>query len=254
MVLKKPISGLKMKKFNLLSLSKDQKLTRMRILELTFRSNLSHLGSCLSSVDLIDAIYKVKKDQDKFVLSNGHAGKALYTILEKYGKIKDPNISEKLRVHPDRDESLGIFVSTGSLGHGLPIALGMAFANKKENVYCMISDGECSEGSIWEALRIAADKKINNLRIIVNANGWGAYDSISLDSLIKRFEGFGFSVKRVNGHNFEEICEVLKTPTVHPTIIFGETTVEQLPFLKGQDAHYYIMTEDNYMNAIELLK
>lgn len=254
MVLKKLIFGLKMKKFNLQSLSKAQKLTRMRIVELTFRSSLSHLGSCLSSVDLIDAVYKIKKNQEKFVLSNGHAGKALYSILEKYGKIKDPNISEKLGVHPDRDESLGIDVSTGSLGQGLPIALGMAIANRKENVYCMISDGECSEGSIWEALRIAADKKINNLKIIVNANGWGAYDSISLNNLIKRFEGFGYSIKRVNGHNFEDICEVLGSPAAKPTIIFGETTVEQLPFLKGQDAHYYVMTEDNYINAIELLK
>lgn len=243
-----------MKRFNLQLLSKAQKIIRMRILEITFRSNLSHLGSCLSSVDLIDAVYKVKKDQDKFVLSNGHAGKALYVILQKYGKIKDPIISEKLGVHPDRNELLGIHVSTGSLGQGLPIALGMAIANKKENVYCMISDGECAEGSIWEALRIAADKKINNLRVIVNANGWGAYDPIPLGNLIKRFEGFGYYVKRVNGHNFEEICKVLESPVAKPTIIFGETTVEQLPFLKGQDAHYYVMTEDNYINAIELLK
>lgn len=243
-----------MKKFNIQSLSKEQKMTRRRIIELSFRSNLSHLGSCLTSVDLIDAVYKVKKDQDIFVLSNGHAGKALYAILEKYGKIKDLNISEKLGIHPDRDESLGIHVSTGSLGQGLPIASGMAIADKKHDVYCMISDGECSEGSIWEALRVAENKKINNLKIIVNANGWGAYDSIPLDDLVKRFEGFGYNVKIVNGHNFEEICEVLKSLTAKPTIILGETTVDQLPFLKGQDAHYYIMSKKNYLNAIELLK
>lgn len=254
MVLKKLIFGTKMKKISLHSLSKTQKLTRIRILELTFRSNLSHLGSCLSSVDLIDAVYKVKKDRDKFVLSNGHAGKALYAILEKYGKIKDLSISEKLGVHPDRNESLGISVSTGSLGQGLPIALGMAIADKKSKVYCMISDGECFEGSIWEALRIASDKKINNLRIIVNANGWGAYDSISINNLVKRFKGFGYNVKKVNGHNLKAICEILRSQFTKPTIILGETTVEQLPFLKGQDAHYYVMTEDNYINAIELLK
>lgn len=253
MVLRKHIFGLKMRKFNLQLLTRAQKLTRVRIVELTFRSSLSHLGSCLSSVDLIDAVYKIKKGQDKFVLSNGHAGKALYAILEKYGKIKDQNISEKLGVHPDRDESLGIYVSTGSLGQGLPIALGMAIANKKENVYCMISDGECAEGSIWEALRITADKKINNLIIIINANGWGAYDPISLNNLVKRFKGFGFYVKKINGHSFKEICEVLKSTFIKPTIIFAETTVEQLPFLKGQDAHYCIMTKDNYINAIRLL-
>lgn len=243
-----------MKKFNLQSLTKPQKSTRRRIVEITYRTKLSHLGSCLSAVDLIDSIFKIKKNNEKFILSNGHAAKALYVILEKYGKIKDPNIIEKLGVHPDRNKSLGIDVSSGSLGHGLPIALGMAIANRKENVYCMISDGECAEGSIWEALRIASEKKVNNLKIIVNANGWGAYDSISLDDLIKRFEGFGYRVKRVNGHNFGKIYKVLKSPVSKPTIIFGETTVEQLPFLKGQDAHYYVMSKEDYILANELLK
>lgn len=243
-----------MKKFNLQSLTKSQKSTRQRIVEITYRSNLSHLGSCLSAVDLIDAVYKIKKEKDKFVLSNGHAAKALYVILEKYGEIKDANVLEKLGVHPDRNESLGIHVSTGSLGQGLPIALGMAIASAKQNVYCMISDGECSEGSVWETLRIASDKKINNLKIIVNANGWGAYDAISLKLLIKRLRGFGYDVKKVNGHDVGKICRVLKKSNAKPTIIFGETTVEQLPFLKGQDAHYYVMNENNYVNAIELLK
>ena len=118
----------------------------------------------------------------------------------------------------------------------------------------MVSDGECAEGSVWEALRIAAEKKISNLKIIVNANGWGAYDAIPLDLLIKRFQGFGSDVKKVNGHNINEISDALKSPVTKPTIIFGETTVEQLPFLKGQDAHYYVMNEENYIKAIELLK
>lgn len=244
-----------MPKFNIESLSEEQKKVRKTILEISFQRNLSHLGSCLSAIDLIDAVYKTKKAQEKFVLSNGHAGIALYVILEKNKLIKKADI-KKLYIHPDRNSKLNIHVSTGSLGQGLPIALGMAIASAKQNknVYCMISDGECAEGSVWETLRIASDKKITNLKIIVNANGWGAYDAISLKLLIKRLEGFGYDVKKVNGHDLREICRVLKESNAKPTIIFGETLVEQLPFLKGQDAHYYIMNKNNYMNAIKLLK
>lgn len=243
-----------MKKFSLQSLSKAQKLTRMRIVEITYLAKLSHLGSCLSAVDLIDSIFKIKKNNEKFILSNGHAAKALYVILEKYGKIKDPKIIEKLGVHPDRDESLGIDASTGSLGHGLPIALGMAIANRKENVYCMISDGECAEGSIWEALRIASEKKVNNLKIIVNANGWGAYHSIDLASLYKRLGAFGCKTIKVNGHDMFAASKALKAWTNKPLLIFAQTSVEQLPFLKGQDAHYYIMNENDYNLAVKLLE
>lgn len=241
-----------MPKFNIKLLPVEQKQTRLRILELSYHSNFSHIGSCLSAVDLIDAVYKTKKAQEKFILSNGHAGVALYVILEKNGLIKNPDILKKLHVHPDRNPDIGIDASTGSLGQGLSIALGIAFANRKKNVYCMISDGECYEGSIWEALRIASDKKLNNLKIILNANGWGAYDSIDLPILLKRLKAFGCKIIKVNGHNINAILKALKISTDDkPIIIFAKTTVEQLPFLKGQDAHYYIMSKRDYREAID---
>lgn len=243
-----------MRKFKLESLNPEQKATRLKILDLTYQTNRCHLGSCLSVVDLIDAVYKTKKDNEKFVLSNGHAAMALYIILEKYGKIKDSNSIKKLHVHPNRDISLDIHVSTGSLGQGLPIALGMAIANRKENVYCMISDGECAEGSVWESLRIMDEQKISNLKIIVNANGWGAYDPIDLRSLYKRLAAFGCKTIKVNGHDMSAISQALKTPTDKPLLIFARTSVEQLPFLKGQDAHYYIMNENDYDLGIKLFK
>src|SRR3990167_2725344 len=172
--------------FSIKKLNSEQKKLRIRILELSNESHLSHLGSCLSAVDLIDAIYKIKKKDEKFILSNGHAGIALYSVLEKYGYFKNPNDIKKLNIHPDMNIKHGIYVSTGSLGQGLPIALGMALADRKKNIYCMLSDGECAEGSIWEALRVANENKLYNLKIIINANGWGAYDKINLVSLIKR--------------------------------------------------------------------
>ena len=140
----------------------EQKQTRKRILEISHASKLSHLGSCLSAVDLIDAVYQVKERKEKFVLSNGHAGVALYVILEKHGLVDGQSL-ERLHVHPDRNPDLSIDVSTGSLGHGLPIAVGMALADRKRFVYCTISDAETNEGSIWEALRIASEQKLVNL-------------------------------------------------------------------------------------------
>lgn len=244
-----------MPKFNIKSLSQEQKRTRLRILELSYNSNFSHIGSCLSSVDLIDAVYKTKKAHEKFILSNGHAGIALYAILEKNKLIKNKKITANLNIHPDRNLDLGIHVSSGSLGQGLPIALGMALADKKENVYCMISDGECAEGSIWEALRLVSDKIVVNLKIIVNANGWGAYDPINTDLLIRRLKGFGMEIVEVNGHNIKVVCRTLnKQATKKPIIVFSHTSVEQLPFLKGQDAHYYVMNEEDYIDSIRLLK
>jgi len=243
-----------MNNFKIQSLTAEQKNTRRRILEISRQKNLSHLGSCLSSVDLIDGVYKVKNKDEKFILSNGHAGIALYVILEKNGYINDSEIAS-LNVHPDRNPKLGIDVSTGSLGQGLPIALGIALSDKGKNVYCLISDGECAEGSIWEALRIANRKKITNLKLIVNANGWSAYDSVDLDSLIKNIKANGFDVIEINGHDMNAILEALKSAKENgQAIIFARTSVNQFPCLKGLDAHYCIMNENDYKEALGLLK
>lgn len=217
-----------MKTFSLKSLSKEQKIIRLRVIEISYGSRLSHIGSCISAIDIINEIYKIKKRNEKFILSNGHAGIALYVILEKNGFIKNSHI-KNFHIHPDRNPKLGIDVSTGSLGQGLPIALGMAISDRNKNYYCLISDGECAEGSIWEALRIKTENKISNLKVYVNLNGYGAYGKIDSLKLIKKLKIF---------------C---------PDIIIKKTNVEQFPFLKGQDAHYYIMTKNDYEKAIKLL-
>ncbi|MEK7450489.1 MAG: 1-deoxy-D-xylulose-5-phosphate synthase N-terminal domain-containing protein [Patescibacteria group bacterium] len=244
-----------MKKFNIKLLDRDQKSIRRRIIEISYGKNLSHLGSCLSSVDIIDMIYKIKHKEDKFVLSNGHAGIALYAVLEKNGLIKNLKALEKLYIHPDRNPKIGIDVSTGSLGQGLPIALGLALSNKQRNAYCIISDGECTEGSIWESLRIATDYKIRNLKIVVNANGWGAYGSISTNTLLKRLRAFGCTVTDVDGHNKKALLRILRKKSRNkPLVIFAKTKVEQFNFLRGQDAHYYKMSKKDYNKALEILK
>jgi len=243
-----------MNNFNIQSLTTEQKNTRQRIIEISYTKSLSHLGSCLSAIDLIDGIYRIKNRNEKFILSNGHAGIALYVILEKNGFIKNSDI-KSLHVHPDRNPKLGIDVSTGSLGQGLPIALGIAISNKDKDVYCLISDGECTEGSIWETLRIAADNRISNLKIIVNANGWSAYDTVNLNSLINKFKGFGYRVLEINGHDMNTIVETLKSTKENTQIvIFARTFTDQFPFLKGLDSHYCIMNNQDYKKALDLLR
>lgn len=243
-----------MNNFNIQALTTEQKATRKRVLEISHQKNWSHLGSCLSSLDLIDAVYKIKNKDEKFILSNGHAGVALYVILEKNGFIKNSDI-KNFNVHPDLNPKFGIDASTGSLGQGLPIALGMALSDKNKNVYCLISDGECTEGSIWETLRIASDTKALNLKIMVNANGWSAYDSIDLNLLINRIKGFGFKILEINGHDMNAILDALKsTEEKGQTVIFARTSTDQVPCLKGMDAHYCIMNDKDYKEAVNLLK
>ena len=234
--------------------TEDQKRLRRRILEICLKRSFSHLGSCLSSVDIIEAVYNVKKNNEKFVLSNGHAGIALYVVLEKNGLIKPADV-ERLNVHPDRNPKLGIDVSTGSLGQGLPIAVGLALADKKKNIFCLISDGECMEGSIWEALRIAYERKLSNLKIVVNANGWGAYRSISLVNLARMFRGFGYKPIIIDGHNLGEIKRCLEVKEKEkPALLFARSEVNQFPFLKGLDAHYFLLNQNDYETALRLLK
>ncbi len=234
-------------------LSKEQKELRRRILEISYKNGLSHLGSCLSCVDLICAVFKVKRSDEKFILSNGHAGIALYAVLERFGML-NPEKTDKLHIHPDRNPKWGIDASTGSLGQGLPIAVGMALADRSKNVYCSISDGECAEGSIWESLRIASGNNLTNLKILLNANGWGAYGRINTLSLKKRIETFDIKVILTNGHNTNSIVKGLKTRTNRPLLIFAKTKVNQFGFLKGLDAHYYVLNEEDYYKALNLLK
>ena len=239
--------------FNIQNLSPLQKQLRRRLLDVIYREKQSHLGSCLSALDAMVAVYAIKQPEDKFVLSNGHAGVALYVLLEKEGLL-DLSSFEGLHIHPDRSSKRGIFVSSGSLGQGLPIALGMAMADHRRVIYCMISDGECAEGSIWEALRILVEQQVKNLKLIVNVNGWAAYRPLLPGTLKAQFEGFGLRALEVNGHSLTELQGALQDCQGGKSIVFARTEVEQLPFLHGQDAHYYVMSAKDHEKASEMLK
>ncbi len=128
-------------------------------------------------------IYEEFEVEDIFVLSNGHAASALYVALEHYRGIDSNILFEKMGDHPKRDSTLGIHCSTGSLGMGITVAVGMAMASPRFKVNCLISDGECAEGSVWESLKFISKRELSNLRVYVNLNGWAAYDPVDSETL-----------------------------------------------------------------------
>jgi transketolase len=198
---------------------------KKRIIDIAFKNRLSHLGSYLSSVDIIDEIYSEMNPDDIFILSSGHAALAQYVCIEKYYNIDAELLFEKHGGHPVLDEDNKIYCSTGSLGLGIAFGIGRALANKNRKVYILISDGECAEGSVWESLRLINELKIENIFIYCNVNGYCAYDEIDIPYLTNRLLAF------------------------LPVIRIRYTTVEQYPFLKGLNAHYHIMSEDDYRSV-----
>lgn len=196
--------------------------TEHKILRLSKKYNLSHIGSCLIASNPIEAIYKVKKQNEPFILSNGHCGLALYCVLERYVLGNAEELWHKHGVHPNRDTKHGIWASSGSLGHGLGIAIGYALSNRNRLVYCMISDGECAEGSIWEALRFAGEQQLENLRLVVLCNGYGAYGKIDVDLLEQRLQMF------------------------FPCLVVKANLFNYPEWLQGQQAHYVTMSDEQY--------
>lgn len=192
-----------------------------RILEISYKHKLSHLSSNLSSVSIIDEIYSIKKENEPFILSNGHAGLALYVVLEKYYGIDAEKLHEKHGVHPNRDLQNKIFYSTGSLGCGLPAACGMALADKTRNVYCLISDGEMFEGSIYETFNIISKYNITNLKIYANVNGYSA---------LAKFDKY-------------QIIQKLKNLYANIEIRLTDYIYEKFPFASGLAGHYNLLTE-----------
>lgn len=161
-----------------------------RLLDICYKNKLHHLGSYFSCLGILNQIYSEMNEDDIFILSNGHAVVALYVVLEEYHRLDAQKLLEQYGEHPKRNELDKIYCSTGSLGMGITVAVGRALANPNRNVYCMISDGECAEGSVWEALRFAYENNVSNLKIYVNANGWAVYDAVDLDYLENRIKAF----------------------------------------------------------------
>ncbi len=223
---------------------------RKQILQMIVDAKGTHIGSAFSIIDILTVLYgrilnidpKKPDDskRDKFVLSKGHGAAALYVVLANYGFFSKELLKTYCSPgsifggHPDSRRIPGVETSTGSLGHGFSVAVGFALANKinknPAKVYCLIGDGEASEGAVWEATEVAAHYKLDNLTLILDDNklmiGGFTKDIIDPISFSDKFSAFGCNTIETDGHNFKQLVEVLsKVPIKNgkPTAIIANT-------------------------------
>ena len=190
----------------------------------------AHLGGSFSIIEILIALYDVVlKEEDKFILSKAHASFPLCLLLQHKG------YNPKLTTHLEIDPPNGVYCTTGSLGHGLPIGTGMALARKRQNIrgkiFVLISDGECQEGTTWESLLIGAKHCLDNLVVLIDYNKIQALttleDALPLDNLSEKFKAFNWDCAEVNdGHSFEELLPVFQESNSEgkPRVIIVHTT------------------------------
>ena len=243
---------------------------RKQLLKISNSAKSSHLGSSLSIVDILVVLYKSILKKNIFILSKGHACLALYCILQKFNYI-----SRKVLQSYGKNNTIllshvshkvpGVEFSTGSLGHGLPYAVGRALAEKinKKNkkIYVLISDGELNEGTTWESLLFASFHKLDNLIIIIDYNKIQSLDFtkniLKLEPIDKKFISFGCKVRRINGHSFSQLYESLSFKNKDkPLVIICDTIKGKgISFMENSILwHYKSPSNDELKKAIEELK
>ena len=250
---------------------------RRIILQQCKRANVGHIGSALSIADLIAALYSGvlrisdpdDPDRDRFVLSKGHAALALYAALHLRGWLTEDELNtyctdgSLLGVHPEH-VLRGVDFSTGSLGHGLSVgagaALGARLQGSGRRVCVLVSDAECNEGSLWEAVMFAAHHRLSNLIAIVDLNGQQALgytrEVLDLSSLADRWRAFGWDTHEIDGHNVQEIAETLgrlATDSGAPHVLVARTTFGKgVSYMESQIKwHYWPMNDEEYQQAVQ---
>ena len=251
---------------------------RLNVLKMTSRGKSSHVGSALSIVDILTVLYckilnfdiKNPKDpkRDRFILSKGHAGVAVYAVLAEVGFFSKTLLKDhykngsKFSGHISHVDIPGIELSTGSLGHGLGIGAGMALAGKlnknKYKVYVLMSDGEFDEGSNWEAILFSAHRKLDNLVAIVDYNKLQSMDTkentLNIEPFVDKWKSFGWNISEVDGHNYSEIIKSLEgfKKNKKPSALICHTTKGQgVSFMKNSVLwHYRSPQGEEYEKAI----
>lgn len=253
-------------------------------IEMTHISQGSHIGAILSVADIVGVLYNDiaridpnnpnTPDRDRIILSKGHAGAAIYAALAEKGFFDVEELKthyadgSRLSGHVSHKGVPGVEFSTGSLGHGLSVAVGMAYAAKKDNkdhnVFVILGDGECDEGSVWEAALMANHYKINNLVAIIDHNKMQSLDfceeTISLSPFADKWKAFGWNVVDIDGHDHDELREAFdmaKSSSEKPTVIIANTIKGKgISFMENNILWHYRFPHEGeeYDSAVAELK
>ena len=274
-----------MKKLNISELKQLSKDMRLDVLEMAFRcEGPAHLGGALSIVEILAVLYGNAmnhqpdnprwQDRDRFILSKGHGVLSFYSALYRFGYIDYEKIltfkqnGTDLIAHPVMNMDIGIESSNGSLGHGLSMCVGIAWAlrHKKSasRVFTIIGDGECDEGSIWEAAMSASRLKLGNIVAIVDCNGFQSDGPVQNDSsphtMQEKWKSCGWKTKVIDGHSIDELlitfegkCDITR---LMPTVIIAKTKKGSgISFMENDNSwHHNRLTKNNYdLGRAELL-
>lgn len=241
-----------------------------------------HLGGSLSIVEILVSLYffvlRIKPEhpnwplRDRFILSKGHGAPALYAVMAERGFFPKKELKTfgkngtRLQKHLDMHKLPGIDVSSGSLGQGISIAVGMALANRIDKqdqyTYCLIGDGESQEGQVWEAAMVAGHQKLDNLIVFLDCNKLQVdgftKDILDIEPLQQKWESFKWHVQRINGHDINQILsavEKIKTVEGKPHMIIADTVKGKgIEFIENQvEWHAHTLNEDQYQNGIAQL-
>ena len=258
------------------------KQVRLDCVKMTNKAHSGHVGSMLSMAEIISVLYEdvlnvdpknpKMEDRDRFIMSKGHAAAAVYSVLAQKGFIPTEWLNRyycddgKLMGHISHKVP-GVEFSTGSLGHGLPVAVGMAiaarYAKSNRKVYCLVSDGDLNEGSSWEAIMFAAQEHLSNMVMIVDYNQVQALgysqDIENLAPLDKKLQEFGWAAKFVDGHNISELRQAFKEIPIEkdkPTAIICNTIkCKGIDYLENTvESHYRFIPDDKLEKVLNDLK
>ncbi len=247
-----------MEKINLNKLKILSYKARLQILKIVYNSSASHIGSCFSIIDSLITLYfylklKKKLSSTKVILSKGHAAAALYVVLNKFKFISNTELKtfykngSKLMGHASHMVN-GVTLSTGSLGHGLSVGCGIAYAykkiKKKNEVFVFMSDGECNEGSIWEALLFASHNNLNNIKVLLDYNKLQSIYSIkktlNLEPLKDKWRSFGWDVTECLGHNYNDVLKFCNKKSNKPKVAILHTIKGKgVSFMENNNLWHY---------------
>lgn len=250
-----------------------QRRIRRRLLDLYYRAKCGHIACSLSCIDLIYEVFRSRTSEERFILSKGHAAGALYVVMNEFGLLSDRELETfyadgtRLAAHPSAHLSSEVPFGLGSLGHGLPLAAGIAYtkqlSNCNDRTFVLMSDGETNEGTTWEAAHFAVRHGLHSLVVIIDKNGLQGFgrtaDVLGDTANAKVWSAIGFDVRLVDGHELLDIQTVLestKTPiSARPVVIIAETVKGfGVDYMEDRlEWHYLPMNETSYADALNSL-